>query len=550
MTKKIFCSILTVSSLVLLSCFVLIMGVLYSYFGSLQKKQMKTELDLAVAAVEKAGVSWLAETDSGDCRFTYISRDGTVLYDSRSEAEGMESHADREEIREAVQKGTGESSRYSATLTEETLYYARRLPDGTILRASVSRMTVLSLVFGMVQPILIILTITLVLSALLASRMSKKVLRPLNELDLENPLENESYDELSPLLTRIEQQHRQIQYQKAELTRRKNEFYAVVENMEEGLVLLDSSGDILSMNPAAAQFFQAGEEVEGKSFLSIERNHEINKKLELAGRDGHSELTVAKNGREYQMNISRIESDGKNPGMVILVFDITEQVFAERNRREFTANVSHELKTPLHSIMGSAELLEHGLVKPEDTPEFVGRIRTEAARLLALIEDIIRLSQLDEQSELPVEDIDLHEIAKEEIEALKPAAGQRKVTLSLEGETTVFRGIRQLVHEIIYNLCDNGIKYNTEGGRVTVKTGKNGEGVFLSVADTGIGIPPEHQGKIFERFYRVDKSRSKMSGGTGLGLSIVKHAVQYMDGTVHLESTQGGGTEITVFFGH
>lgn len=550
MTKKIFCSILMVSSLVLLSCFILIMGVLYTYFGSVQKKQMKTELDLAAAAVEQAGVSWLAETDSGDCRFTYISGDGTVLYDSRSDAQGMESHADREEIQEAMQKGTGESSRYSATLTEETLYYARRLSDGTILRASVSRMTVLSLVFGMVQPILIILTITLVLSALLASRMSKKVLRPLNELDLENPLENESYDELSPLLTRIEQQHRQIQYQKAELARRKNEFCAVVENMEEGLVLLDSGGDILSMNPAAALFFQAGEEVEGKSFLSIERNHEINKKLELAGRDGHSELTVAKNGREYQMNISRIESDGKNPGMVILVFDITEKVFAERNRREFTANVSHELKTPLHSIMGSAELLEHGLVKPEDTPEFVGRIRTEAARLLALIEDIIRLSQLDEQTELPVEDIDLHEIAKEEIEALKPAAGQRQVTLSLEGETAVFRGIRQLVHEIIYNLCDNGIKYNTEGGRVTVKTGKNAGGVFLSVADTGIGIPPEHQAKIFERFYRVDKSRSKMSGGTGLGLSIVKHAVQYMDGTVHLESVQGGGTEITVSFGH
>ncbi len=548
MTKKIFWSVFLVSLVVLLSCFTLIMGVLYSYFGSIQKEQLKTELELAVQAVETGGVRFLQEVDAGSCRLTYISQNGDVLYDSSSRADEMENHAGREEIKEALKNGTGESTRYSATLTEETVYYASRLSDGTVLRASASRMTVLSLLLGMQQPILLIFVTALVLSVVLAKRVAKRIIGPLNKLDLDEPLENNTYEELTPLLTHIERQQRMIVGQKQELAERENEFYAVIENMNEGLVLLGREEVILSMNPAAVSFFQSEEQMTGKNFLSLERDQDVNRCLKKAQKDGHSELTVSRMGREYQMNMSRIETEGRVSGTVVLIFDVTEKIFAERNRREFTANVSHELKTPLHSILGSTELMESGLVKPEDISGFVGRIRREAERLVALIEDIIRLSQLDEAAEMQFEEIDLYETAKAEMESLLPAARQKNVAISMHGQTVRMKGVRQLVHEIIYNLCDNAIKYNTENGTVTVNVGENEESIFLAVADTGIGIGQEHQARVFERFYRVDKSRSKKIGGTGLGLSIVKHAVQYMGGEIDLDSRQGEGTTITVAF--
>ncbi len=546
MTKKIFWSVFLVSLAVLLSCMTLILGVLYSYFGRAQKDQLKTELALAAEALETSGERYLQEVDSGSCRLTYLSENGDVLYDSLGRAEEMENHADREEIVEAMENGTGESVRYSKTLTEETVYYATRLSDGTILRASVSRMTVLSLFLGMLQPILFILVIALTLSLILANRVAKRIIEPLNELDLDEPLENDTYEELAPMLTHIEGQHRRIAEQRQELAERENEFYTVIENMNEGLVLLGREERIISMNPAAVSFFRSEEDMSGHSFLTLERNPEINKCLAGAERDGHGEMTVSRAGREYQINISRIETEGKLSGTVILIFDITEKIFAERSRREFTANVSHELKTPLHSILGSAELMEKGLVKPEDTMEFVGRIRREAERLVTLIEDIIRLSQLDELTEMSYEDMDLYEAAKEEIGALSPVAAQKKTWLDLKGERAMFHGVRQLVHEIIYNLCDNAIKYNRENGMVTVTVGEKENDVFLSVADTGIGIPPEHQARVFERFYRVDKSHSRKIGGTGLGLSIVKLAVQYMNGRIALDSRPGEGTTMTV----
>ncbi len=548
MTKKIFCSIFFTSLVVLLSCFVLILGILYSYFGTVQKDQLKTELGIAAKAVETSGIRFLEETDTGNCRLTYVSENGSVLYDSFGKAEEMENHADRREIREALESGTGESTRYSATLTEQTIYYARRLSDGKVLRASVSRMTVLSLVLGMIQAVLVILTVSLVLSVVLANRMAKRIIEPLRELDLDEPLENDSYEELAPVLTHIEHQHRRIAAQDRELAERKNEFYAVIKNMNEGLVLLNEEEMILSMNPAAEYFFQSGGDMTGRNFLSVEKNQEFNRSIERAKKEGHSELVIDRTGKVYQINISRIETEGRVSGTVILVFDITEKVFAERNRREFTANVSHELKTPLQSIMGSAELMENGLVKAEDMSKFVGRIRSEAGRLVTLIEDIIRLSQLDEVTELAFEEVDLYEMAKEETEALLPAARKKHVTISVKGETAVMRGVRQLVREILCNLCDNAIKYNRENGSVCVEVGKYGEEVVLSVTDTGIGIPQEHQARVFERFYRVDKSHSRMIGGTGLGLSIVKHAVQYMDGRIELESRPGEGTKITVAF--
>lgn len=548
MTKKIFRGVFFVAVAVMLSCIVLIMGALYGYFDSVQKNQLKTELSLAAQAIESGAEQYLERLEGEECRFTRVAADGTVMFDSKNDAETMENHAQREEIKQAFEIGFGESTRFSSTLTEKTIYYAKLLHDGTVLRISVSRAAVPALVFGMLQPILIVAVSALILSAFLAHRLSAKIAMPLNSIDLSKPLENNVYDELSPLLTHIEKQHRQIKKQKKELTNRQNEFYAVIENMNEGLVLLNKDGIILSINPAAVLFFAAEPECVGKDFLTVERSREIDKALSDAREKGQSEIQISRNGREYQLNASRIEVSGKGFGLVILVFDITDKVFAERNRREFTANVSHELKTPLQAIMGSAELIENGMVKAQDMPRFVGHIRSEAARLLALIEDIIRLSQLDESDGLPLEDVDLFELAKLEAEPFAQIAAEKGVEISVEGESAVVNGVRQLLHEVVYNLLDNAVKYNKRGGSVKVNVGTNENGVFVSVSDTGIGIPAEHQARVFERFYRVDKSRSKETGGTGLGLSIVKHAVQYMGGRIALESEPGEGTTVTVIF--
>lgn len=546
MTQRIFRSIFVVAMSVLLACLVLVFGALYRHFGVMQESQLKAELSLAAKAVEDSGTAYLEKLDMDSGRLTWIAADGSVLFDSEGNAQNMENHGNREEVKEALHQGEGESSRFSSTLTEETLYYAQRLSDGTVLRISVRRMTPVTLLFGMIQPILMIFIAALILSALLARRMAKNIVDPLNALDLEQPLENDAYDELSPLLTHMEQQHRQIDWQKEELAERKKEFYAVVRNMKEGLVLLSEKKVVLSMNPAAALFFQTEDDPIGKEFLAIERNREIGKKLELAEAEGHSELTVSRNGREYQMDMSRIKANDSVSGIVILVFDITEKAFAEQNRREFTANVSHELKTPLQTIMGSTELLENGLVKAEDVPRFIGRIRSEASRLVALIDDIIRLSQLDERKELLLEDVDLYELAKQDIDRLLPVAREKQVALCLEGRPAVVKGVRQMLHEVVYNLCDNAIKYNVEGGSVNVKVDVKGKNAVLEVSDTGIGIPAEHQERVFERFYRVDKSHSKETGGTGLGLSIVKHAVQHMDGKIDMKSEPGKGTVVTI----
>lgn len=548
MTKKIFRSIFGVTLAALAICFGLTLGVLYNYFGSVQKDALKSQLLMASTAVEQNKEAYLEKLDPKDFRLTWVDQDGTVLFDTQYDAKEMENHAEREEIREAMEVGNGECSRYSKTLTEKTIYSAKRLSDGTVLRISISHATIPLLVLGMQQPIALVFVLALIVSVWLAKRISRKIVEPLNELDLERPVENNAYDELAPMLSHIDKQHRQIRSQEEELESRKNEFYTVVQHMNEGLVLLNRSGQILSINPAAADFFSIEEDCTGKDFLQIERNHEISKTLQKAKEEGHSEISVSRNEREYQLNISRINAEEKEDGIVILIFDVTDKVFAERNRREFTANVSHELKTPLHSIMGSAELLENNLVKKDDIPRFVGHIRSEASRLLSLIEDIIRLSQFDEDGGMSLEPVDLYALAGDEVRNLKEFAEQKHVTFSIEGEPGIVQGVPQLCHEIIYNLCDNAIKYNVEGGKVDVRVFKDGNAICLSVADTGIGIPAGHTDRIFERFYRVDKSHSKETGGTGLGLSIVKHAVQYMNGTISLESKPGVGTTITVKF--
>lgn len=548
MTKKIFQSILLVAGCVLLASLLIIMGFLYDYFGGVEENQLRDELSLAAAAVEDGGTDYLARLTADRYRLTWIAADGSVLYDTRTNAESLENHASRAEVSQALTTGTGESTRYSSTLMEKTMYYAQRLDDGTVLRISISRATVGMIAVGMIQPLLIVLIVALILSGLLARRLSRRIVDPLNSLDLEHPLDNDAYEELSPLLKRIHRQHVEIQTQLRELREKTDEFTQITGSMREGLVLLDEHGSILSINAAAQLLFDADAQCVGRDFLTIERSHEISAAIQAAVTDGHSEVRAERAGRVYQFDISRITSDGKFLGTVILAFDITEQEFAERNRREFTANVSHELKTPLQGIIGSAELIENGMVKPDDLPRFVGHIHAEAARLVTLIDDIIRLSQLDEGDAMPTEPVDLLAVSQEAAENLHDAAAARDVTLSVTGQPVVMPGVRRLIYEIVYNLCDNAIKYNVDGGRVDIAVASGTDGSSITVADTGIGIAPEHQGRVFERFYRVDKSHSKASGGTGLGLSIVKHAVQYHHGRIELESTPGTGTTIRAIF--
>ena len=548
MTKKIFQSILLVAGCVLLASLLIIMGFLYDYFGGVEENQLRDELSLAAAAVEDGGTDYLSRLTADRCRLTWIAADGSVLYDTKTNAESLENHASRAEVSQALATGTGESTRYSSTLMEKTMYYAQRLDDGTVLRISISRATVGMIAVGMIQPLLIVLIVALILSGLLARRLSRRIVDPLNSLDLEHPLDNDAYEELSPLLKRIHRQHVEIQMQLRELREKTDEFTQITGSMREGLVLLDEHGSILSISAAAQALFGADAQCVGRDFLTIERSHEISAAIQAAAADGHSEVRAERAGRVYQFDISRITSDGKFLGTVILAFDITEQEFAERNRREFTANVSHELKTPLQGIIGSAELIENGMVKPEDLPRFVGHIHAEAARLVTLIDDIIRLSQLDEGDAMPTEPVDLLAVSQEAAENLHDAAAARNVTVSVTGQPAVLPGVRRLIYEIVYNLCDNAIKYNRDGGRVDVTVAADAGGSSITVADTGIGIAPEHQSRVFERFYRVDKSHSKASGGTGLGLSIVKHAVQYHHGRIELESTPGAGTTIRVVF--
>ena len=548
MTKKIFQSILLVAGCVLLASLLIIMGFLYDYFGGVEENQLRDELSLAAAAVEDGGADYLSQLTADRCRLTWIAADGSVLYDTKTNAESLENHALRAEVSQALATGTGESTRYSSTLMEKTMYYAQRLDDGTVLRISISRATVGMIAVGMIQPLLIVLIVALILSGMLARRLSRRIVDPLNSLDLEHPLDNDAYEELSPLLKRIHRQHVEIQTQLRELREKTDEFTQITGSMREGLVLLDEHGSILSINAAAQALFGADAQCVGRDFLTIERSHEISTAIQAAAADGHSEVRAERAGRVYQFDISRITSDGKFLGTVILAFDITEQEFAERNRREFTANVSHELKTPLQGIIGSAELIENGMVKPGDLPRFVGHIHAEAARLVTLIDDIIRLSQLDEGDAMPTEPVDLLAVSQEAAENLHDVAAARDVMVSVTGQPAVLPGVRRLIYEIVYNLCDNAIKYNRDGGRVDVTVAADAGGSSITVADTGIGIAPEHQGRVFERFYRVDKSHSKASGGTGLGLSIVKHAVQYHHGRIELESTPGTGTTIRVVF--
>jgi len=544
MTSRIFRSTVFVAVVVLLCSLGVVMGVLYNHFSAVQVEQLKDELSLAVTGTEQYGNAFLENVEADRFRVTWIDADGTVLFDTQVDQTTMENHADREEIREALETGSGSAVRTSSTLTEQTFYEAQRLQDGTVLRISTSQESAWFLMIGMLWPVILIALLAIVLSAVLARRMAGKIVEPLNTLDLEQPLKNDVYEEISPLLHRIHRQRNQITAQMETLRRKTDEFEQITGNMQEGLVLLSHEGTILSINPAAKLLFGAGNDCIGKNFLMIHRTSAMRTAVNNALDKGRGYARENRNGRDYQFDLSRIESAGTVIGAVVLAFDITDRLHGEQMRREFSANVSHELKTPLQGIIGSAELMENGLVKPEDMPRFVGHIRKEASRLVNLIEDIIRLSQLDEGVELPSENVDLLTLAEEVKAILMPSAAEKEVAMEITGAGFPVQGVRRLLYEILYNLCDNAIKYNVPGGSVRVHIEKK----QLTVSDTGIGIPAEHQARVFERFYRVDKSHSKQSGGTGLGLSIVKHAAAYHKAEIHLQSTPGKGTAITVIF--
>ena len=544
MTSKIFRSTVLVAVIVLLCSLSVVMGVLYNHFTQVQVQQLKNELSLAVTGTEQYGNAFLENVEADRFRITWIDLDGTVLFDTKADQTTMENHADREEIQEAFETGRGSAVRTSATLTEQTFYEARQLKDGTVLRISANQRSAWALMIGLLWPVILIAAFAIALSAFLARRMATKIVEPLNELDLEQPLKNDVYEEISPLLHRIHRQHRQIAEQMEKLRHKAEEFQQITSHMQEGLVLLDGEGTILSMNPFAMRLFETDADCIGKSFLRIDQDSSMRSAINDALDKGHGYARVNRNGREYEFDLSRIESDGTVIGAVVLAFDITEWHNAEQMRREFSANVSHELKTPLQGIIGSAELLESGMVKAEDAPRFVGHIRKEASRLVSLIEDIIRLSQLDEGVPLPAETVDMLSLAEDVKAILETSAAEKNVQINVIGEGFCVEGVRRMLHEVIYNLCDNAIKYNVCGGSVTIEVQK----CCLVVSDTGIGIPAEHKDRIFERFYRVDKSHSKASGGTGLGLSIVKHAAAYHNAQIQLESTLGKGTTIAIQF--
>ena len=549
MTRRIIKSVFLASLAVFAAGLALVVGALYDYFSERQTEQLAAEARLAANAVEHEGLDYLESLDDGDIRLTWIAADGSVIYDTDADAGEMENHAEREEFREALAAGVGSGERTSSTLSEKTVYYALRLSDGSVLRTAESHYTLPTLLMGMLLPLVLILLCALALSAWLASRLAKRIVGPLNSLDLDNPLENEAYDELSPLLTRLERQQRQIASQVAELDRRREEFDAVTGSMSEGLILLDSSDTVISINPSARAIFGVDAESEGRDVLTVDRSAEVRELLDRCERSGRAVDYVSRGEREYMLTASPVVTDGQKRGVVLLAVDVTEKQRAERLRREFTANVSHELKTPLHSIMGAAELLQDGLVKPEDQPRFLGRIRSEAARLVELVQDVINLSRLDEGEEFPREDTDMLAIAFDVAGALESECRSRDVTLEVRGEGGSVFGVRQLLWETVWNLADNAVKYSKPGGRAYISVDRLGDGrVRLTVGDNGVGIARDQQERVFERFYRVDKSHSRASGGTGLGLSIVKHAAQYHNAELKLKSQPGKGTTITVTF--
>ena len=549
MTKKIFKSTMFVCALVLAVGLAAVMGILYSNFDGQMRKELSKEAAYLAYGVEQQGVDYLKNIKDKSARITYIDQDGTVLFDNEADVSEMKNHSDRTEFQKAEKYGAGESSRYSDTLSEKTIYYALRLKDSTVLRVSGTQDSVLALVENLIFPLCGLLCLMLILSGIMASAISKRIVKPINELDLESPEENQIYEELSPLLSKIHRQNREIQNQLELAKQQQEEFSLITENMQEGLIVIDKYTMILSANSSAWNLFHMDRVCQGESVYCLDREEEFRHAIEQVLSGEHTELVLKLNGSDIQLIANPVIRDKKTEGAVVLLVNVTEKLERESLRREFSANVSHELKTPLTSISGFAEIMQGGLVKNEDIPKFAGRIYKESQRLLQLVEDVIQISQLDEEKTSYVwEPVDVYQVCKNAFESLKEKAKRLNVHLYICGERMKMEAVRTLLEEAIYNVCDNAIKYNRNDGSVSVFLTQTAQEIQIVVKDTGVGIPKEDQDRVFERFYRVDKSHSKEIGGTGLGLSIVKHAVGALKGSVILRSEEGNGTEICMKF--
>lgn len=549
MTKKIFKSIMFVCALVLAVGLAAVMGILYSNFDGQMRKELSKEAAYLAYGVEQQGVDYLKNIKDKSARITYIDQDGTVLFDNEADVSEMKNHSDRTEFQKAEKYGAGESSRYSDTLSEKTIYYALRLKDGTVLRVSGTQDSVLALVENLIFPLCGLLCLMLILSGIMASAISKRIVKPINELDLESPKENQIYEELSPLLSKIHRQNREIQNQLELAKQQQEEFSLITENMQEGLIVIDKYTMILSANSSAWNLFHMDRVRQGESVYCLDREEEFRHAIEQVLSGEHTELVLKLNGSDIQLIANPVIRDKKTEGAVVLLVNVTEKLERESLRREFSANVSHELKTPLTSISGFAEIMQGGLVKCEDIPQFAGRIYKESQRLLQLVEDVIQISQLDEEkTSYTWEPVDVYQVCKNAFESLKEKAKRLNVHLYICGEYMKMEAVRTLLEEAVYNVCDNAIKYNRNDGSVSVFLTQTAQEIQIVVKDTGVGITKEDQDRVFERFYRVDKSHSKEIGGTGLGLSIVKHAVGALKGSVILRSEEGNGTEICMKF--
>ena len=538
-----------VSSLITVLGLAFVVGILYHYFQGQLMDELKKEAVYISRGVESAGVDYLQQLNDEDSRITYVDESGKVIYDNEANVESMDNHGHRKEIREAEINGEGADERMSSTLSEKTMYYAVRLENGNVLRVSSNQASVWMLLLQLLPPFVAVLILMLLLSGVFASRLSGKVVEPLNGLDLEHPEENDAYDEVQPLLSKIGRQSRQIRLQLEAARRQQKEFSIITENMQEGLLVIDRYTMVLSVNSSVGKLLKVKEVKTGESVYLLNRSEEFRDVVCQVLDGKHEDKVLRLDGSEIQVIANPVTRENKTEGAVILLVDVTEKVEREQLRREFSANVSHELKTPLTSISGFAEIMQDGFVKDEDVKVFAGRIYKEAQRLIRLVGDVIRISRLDEGG-LPYqwEKLDLYSLTHDIFSTLHEAAEKQEVHMYMEGGSTVLDTVPTIMEEVLYNVCDNAVKYNRRGGEVFVRLKDGEDAVRVNVRDTGIGIPKEDQERIFERFYRVDKSHSKEIGGTGLGLSIVKHGVKTLNGRLWLNSEPGQGTEIIMEF--
>ncbi|HGI2653794.1 TPA: ATP-binding protein [Streptococcus agalactiae] len=546
MTKKIFRTTLSASLGIVLVTILMIMGFLYNYFNRIQREQLRTQTALASQGISFEGKDYFENLKTSNVRITWVDNKGQVLYDTQSDAKHMKNHANRQEIKEAIKSGYGESTRWSATLTEKSIYAAQRLNNGTIVRLSVAQQTIFYLLLGMMSPLAIIILLAIILSVLIARYIAKKVSEPLNNIDLDHPLSNDSYEEITPLLRRLDSHQSKIQHQKLLLQKRQKEFDTIISKIKEGMILLDDQARIVSINAEALKLFQINDDWHGRFMMEVSRDLTLKDLIDQGLKGKKKEANIDIENNHYRVLVRPTTDNNRVTGLVVLLFDVTDQLQMEQLQREFTANVSHELKTPLHVISGYSELLANQMVPNEEVPQFAAKIHKESERLVKLVEDIINLSHLDEQEKLPQETVNLYDLTQKVLEGLQAKADKKHIQISFNGEEAILRGNPVLLNSLVYNLCDNALTYNHEKGQVNVTLKNSPDTITLEVSDTGLGIAEKDKKRIFERFYRVDKSRSKIVGGTGLGLSIVKSALDFHNGSIKVDSHLGQGTTMTV----